>query len=99
MKTSGANSNLQPPGRVRIDRKHEGAGTICARFSAACERDFVPLAQGDAPPPLIALPGNACVLLQPSARGSLHPGAQAAANPAIGMLGRQLQSFHLRDWR
>jgi len=67
VKKSGSNRNLQPPPRSEIDRELEAAHKAGARFIAACEPEFSPaLAQGDAPPPLIALRGDAKLLRQPS---------------------------------
>src|SRR5690242_9098702 len=53
-------SNLTPPALARIEAELDGVETLGARLIASSEPDYPPLlAQLDAPPPLIALRGDA----------------------------------------
>ncbi len=60
-------SNLTPPALTRIEAELDGVETLGARLIASSEPDYPPLlAQLDAPPPLIALRGDAALLKKPT---------------------------------
>jgi len=60
-------SKLTPPAQDRIEAELDGVEAIGARLIASCEPDYPPLlAQLDAPPPLIAIRGDAKWLKRPT---------------------------------
>ncbi len=60
-------SDLAPPPVDRIERELDGVEKLNARLVASCEPDYPPLlAQLDAPPPLIAIRGDAAWLKKPT---------------------------------
>lgn len=60
-------SKLTPPPPERIEAELEGVEALGARLIASCEPDYPPLlAQLDAPPPLIAVRGDAKWLKRPT---------------------------------
>src|SRR5688572_19195557 len=60
-------SNLAAAPEERAEREIEGVEALGARLIASCEPDYPPLlAQLDAPPPLLAIRGNAALLKRPT---------------------------------
>ncbi|HEX8902263.1 DNA-processing protein DprA, partial [Vitreimonas sp.] len=60
-------SDLTPPTADAVEREIDGVEALNARLVASCEPDYPPLlAQLDAPPPLLALRGDAAWLKKPS---------------------------------
>lgn len=60
-------SNLEPPPLERIEAELDGVEALGARLLASCEPDYPPLlAQLDAPPPLLAVRGDASLLRKPT---------------------------------
>ena len=60
-------SNLTPPAADRIEAELDDAEALGARLIASCEPDYPPLlAQLDAPPPLLAVRGDAKWLKRPT---------------------------------
>jgi DNA processing protein len=58
---------LAPPSADRIEQELSGVEALGARLIAACEPDYPPLlAELDAPPPLIAIRGDAKLLSRPT---------------------------------